>query len=346
MSSDTVFPDSLQSPISQPGNLHHSSQPQRMVHSPDLGSHQSLIQSINLLHSQLASWSSTPNAESAAKPRTPDVFDGSDPTAIDSFLFQCYLYFAARSGAFPDDSSRVAFALSYLVDAPLEWFQTELMRSVSVGGAYPLWFGSYPTFTDTLRRLFGPRDRVTCATVTLEALTCPHDSQVIRYTTDFNRHAYRTGWNDSALARQYYKGLPDRIKDELARIGKPIGLTPLQELASVIDQRYWERHSEVSNTSAGSRSLSGSPAASPIGSCVSLSPLDRSNSFSHLPSPVSSRSASRSHSPPSRSPSPSSPQFRSCSTSISSSSSTSSSSYLSARSCSASPDFPQDSSGS
>ena len=49
-----------------------------------------------------------------------------------------------------------------------------------------------------------------------------------------------------ALARQYYKGLPDRLKDEIARIGKPAGLRPLQDLVATLDQRYWERQSEIS----------------------------------------------------------------------------------------------------
>jgi hypothetical protein len=71
-------------------------------------------------------------------------------------------------------------------------------------------------------------------------------TKAARYTIDFNRHAHRTGWNDTALARQYYKGLPDHLKDEIARLGKPAGLTPLQDLVATLDQRYWERQSEIS----------------------------------------------------------------------------------------------------
>ena len=50
----------------------------------------------------------------------------------------------------------------------------------------------------------------------------------------------------TALGHQYYKGLPDRLKDEIARIGKPAGLRPLQDLVATLDQRYWERQSEIS----------------------------------------------------------------------------------------------------
>jgi len=48
------------------------------------------------------------------------------------------------------------------------------------------------------------------------------------------------------LARQYYKGLLECLKDEIACIGKPAELRPLQELVATLDQRYWERQSKIS----------------------------------------------------------------------------------------------------
>jgi hypothetical protein len=72
-------------------------------------------------------------------------------------------------------------------------------------------------------------------------------TKAARYTINFNRHTHRTGWNDTALARQYYKGLPNRLKDELSRIGKPSGLQPLQDLVATLDQHHWERQAEISH---------------------------------------------------------------------------------------------------
>ncbi len=71
-------------------------------------------------------------------------------------------------------------------------------------------------------------------------------SSITSYTLDFNRDAPRTGWNDNALYRQFYKGLPDRLKDELARLGKPPTLILLQHQIQILDQRHWERQSEIS----------------------------------------------------------------------------------------------------
>ena len=44
----------------------------------------------------------------------------------------------------------------------------------------------------------------------------------------------------------YTKGLPDRLKDELARIGKPPTLILLQHQIQILDQRHWEHQSEIS----------------------------------------------------------------------------------------------------
>jgi hypothetical protein len=100
-------------------------------------------------------------------------------------------------------------------------------------------------FQQELKRLFGPRDPITDAMSSLENLRYRDSGKATRYNIDFNRHARKTGWNEQALLRQYYKGLPDRLKDEIARLGKPSGLKALQDLVATLDQRYWERQAEI-----------------------------------------------------------------------------------------------------
>jgi hypothetical protein len=204
-----------------------------------------LARSLELLASKIGSLSGAPKTKGSVKPRTPDVFDGSDPSKLDTFVFQCSMYVTARSVDFPDDQAKVMYALSYLKGNPLDWFQTELNDALAGDDETPAWFESYAEFLSELRRLFGPRDPVTDAMNALEALRYRDSSKATRYTIDFNRHGRRTGWNEQALARQYYKGLPDRLKDEIARIGRPAGLKPLQDLVATLDQRYWERQSEI-----------------------------------------------------------------------------------------------------
>jgi hypothetical protein len=49
-----------------------------------------------------------------------------------------------------------------------------------------------------------------------------------------------------ALTRLYYKGLLDRLKDELVCIGRPNTLAELQNAIQILDQQYWERQNEIS----------------------------------------------------------------------------------------------------
>ena len=66
----------------------------------------------------------------------------------------------------------------------------------------------------------------------------------IRYTAEFQQLATRTTWNDSSLQAQYYKGLKDDVKDELARSEKLITLAELVDKAIKVDNRLWERKAE------------------------------------------------------------------------------------------------------
>lgn len=206
----------------------------------------SLARSLALLANKIGTLSKPKKSRSKIQQRAPDTFDGTDPSKLETFVFQTGLYMAARDSDFPDEETRVSFALSYLKGVPLDWFQGELSRVMSDGTGYPPWFTSYSGFVAEIRRLFGPRDPVNDATNALELLRYKDSTKAARYTIDFNRHAHRIGWNDTALARQYYKGLPDRLKDELSRIGKPSGLQPLQDLVATLDQRHWERQAEIS----------------------------------------------------------------------------------------------------
>jgi len=51
---------------------------------------------------------------------------------------------------------------------------------------------------------------------------------------------------DSALRHLFYSGLPDHLKDEIARVGKPLTLHGLRALCQEIDMHYWEHKDEIS----------------------------------------------------------------------------------------------------
>jgi len=172
-----------------------------------------LTETLRVITNRLAALSVPPppapvESKSRVKPRSPDTFDGSDLEKLDVFIFQCSMYIVLRGQDFLDEASMVAFMLSYLKGSALDWFQTAATHSSS-GLMSTAWLSSTSTFIDELRHLFGPHDPINEATVRIENLRYKDAGKAVKYTLDFNRDAPRTGWNNKALYRQFYKGLLD-----------------------------------------------------------------------------------------------------------------------------------------
>lgn len=99
---------------------------------------------------------------------------------------------------------------------------------------------------EELKINFGPYDVEAEAESELDSLAMLSEHRISDYNVKFNRLAILTGYNNQALRYSYYKGLPDRIKDEISRQGKPKRLAELRALAISIDARYWEGRAEKS----------------------------------------------------------------------------------------------------
>ena len=181
--------------------------------------------------------------------REPDPFDGSDPKLLRVFLIQCRLCFQAKPGSFKSDSAKVNYALSYLKGMALEWFEPGLISEEE-----PDWLNDFSEFRDELTTNFGPHDAVGDAEDELEALKMRDNQRITKYNSLFNRYAALVDWGHSALRHQYYKGLPPRIKDEIAHVGKPTTLNSLRTLAQSIDSRYWARQGEITRENKANNS--------------------------------------------------------------------------------------------
>jgi len=186
------------------------------------------------------------SSSSHAKVREPDTFDGTDPKKLQTFLVQCELCFQDRAKAFRLDRAKVTFAQSYLKGMTLEWFEPDLLNSGDPADR-PRWMDSWVHFVAELQSTFGPHDPIADAEHQLEHLRMKDAHRVTRYIVDFNRLASQVqDYGDGALRRLFYSGLPDRLKDEIARVGKPLTLHGLRALCQEIDARYWERKDEIS----------------------------------------------------------------------------------------------------
>lgn len=186
------------------------------------------------------------SSETRTKVREPDTFDGSDPKKLRSFVVQCEINFHANEKAFRRDRSKITFAQSYLKGMALDYFEPDLLGAVTPG-LRPLWMLDWQSFLYELQSNFGPHDPVAEAEAQLEQLRMKDTHRISKYIVEWNRLANQVReWGPGALRRSFYIGLPDRIKDEIARHGKPDNIHDLRALAQQIDQRYWERKEEIS----------------------------------------------------------------------------------------------------
>ena len=177
---------------------------------PGLAVFHNLAIAINCL--SCSSHQTNKSSSSCAKVREPDTFNGTDPKKLWTFLVQCELCFQDCAKVFCLDRAKITFAQSYLKGMTLEWFKPDLLNS-----------GDLADQKDTH-----------CIT---------------RYIMDFNCLASQVqDYGDGTLRHLFYSGLPDCLKDEIARVGKPLTLHGLQALCQEIDACYWECKDEIAHT--------------------------------------------------------------------------------------------------
>src|SRR6202040_3517484 len=173
----------------------------------------------------------------------PDPFDGTDPAKLRTFLVQLQLSFNDRPSAFGNGRRKVNFAISYLKGIALIYFETSLLELDVLNP--PAWEDDYSEFAEELKLYFGSSDLIGESESKIENLTMKSSQCIAKYIVEFNRLVTIMGWDGCMLQHQFYRGLPSRIKDELARIGKPTTLPALKALAQSIDGLYWEREEET-----------------------------------------------------------------------------------------------------
>ena len=187
--------------------------------------------------------------------KNPDVFDGSDPSKLASFLNQCYLIFADRPQDYSQDDDKILFIISYLRGTAQKWFEPNLYDPTP--GAVPLWDGNFPLFIRELSIHFGPHDPVGDAEDNLRQCRMKSSDKISTYLLAFDTYAAITGWGDRALRHQFYEGLPSRIKDEMVHQNYVNDLAGVKTIAHRIDARYWHREAEKARERARNPSGAG-----------------------------------------------------------------------------------------
>lgn len=213
--------------------------------------------------------------------RKPDPFDGQDSSKLHTFILQLGIYFRTNPDAFPAESDKVHFALSYLKGTALEYFEPELLAMDYDGE--PDWLNDYSEFIGELRANFGPYDEVGDAEAKLSKLRMDENKRVTDYLTEFNRLATKLAWGDSALRFAFYNGLAPRLKDDITHHGKPDSLRGMKKVAQTYDARHWERRSETTrrgnpaSSNNNSAQTKGNAASTPKSNTASTPQTSSSN---------------------------------------------------------------------
>ena len=162
----------------------------------------------------------TPNSIVLAKPQP---FNGTRGALAESFVGQIGLHAVTYPERFPTDSSKVAFAISFMTDYAATWSQPYLTK-VFNGEAV-----DFQEFLNDFKSSFFDHNRQHRAEVALRNLR--QTGTVSTYTQDFNLHARTVGWTDSPLMSLYQNGLKENV--QLAVVMSNIQFTSLQEMQAM-----------------------------------------------------------------------------------------------------------------
>jgi len=136
------------------------------------------------------------------------------------------------------------------------WWQPILVASPE-----PTIRNDWSEFVDQLNTYFGQPDLAQASERALRALKMYDHQHVNKYMIEFSEHATHTGWNDAALYGEFYRGLAERIKDQLLSLDRPQTFQQLKIDALRCDTRYWERQGE--KTASSGRNRQSAPSSAP-----------------------------------------------------------------------------------
>jgi len=178
----------------------------------------------------------------------PKRFSGSR-AQLREFLTQCRLYIAFNPLCFDTEERKTLFIVSYFEGSAFKWFDQYLREWLDP--TIPMEQKSRETqvlctnveaLTNKMIILWGEEDEEGAAERRLKRLR--QTGTVANYLSEFEQWAPRTKWDDHAFRFQFYDGLKDSIKDDIARGAKPTTLVSLQKVALQIGERQQERQLE------------------------------------------------------------------------------------------------------
>ena len=175
--------------------------------------------------------------------KEPERFSGKKPKQVRAFLMSCELVFGSMPHTYAQDEQKIMYAVSYFTDAAQAWIEPYLSDPTR---RMPDFMYRWNEFREEFTLQFGEIRPEQFAESKLATLEMRSSDMVRDYAIEFNNLARDTQWNNPSLTHQFYRGLPDRLKDKLAEMlgGRPMELNELRARAQELDDLYWQRQKE------------------------------------------------------------------------------------------------------
>lgn len=129
----------------------------------------------------------------------------------------------------------------------MQWWEPTLKNYLDYEENLQEWetqrvFNDYESFEDKLRTAFGETDEVSKATRELDRLK--QTGSAAHYAREIRRIFEKLKWGDAPKINTFYKGLKEKVKDDLYRENKPETFDEFVELTIKCDNRIYEREQE------------------------------------------------------------------------------------------------------
>jgi hypothetical protein len=188
----------------------------------------------------------TSNGSPGTKVNPPIEFTGRRDQ-IKPFRLQCKLYWEMNPDKFKNKTrNKILFAVSYLRGKAQEWVQPHLEDYLDAADAASMKestkavLGLESAFFAAIEETFACGSDVLEAERDLRALR--QKTSAAQYRAEFQILASKVGWNDDALASQFYRGLKDKVREEITmrEDERPRELKEIADLAVKIDTKLFE----------------------------------------------------------------------------------------------------------
>jgi len=144
----------------------------------------------------------------------PNTFSGTKPDKLNTFLFQCWLYFCANPVQFDMDIAKINFTMTYLTGVAQDWFKVGLNQEDQ--SILQDWLSDWNLFVDELHQYFGLSDPIGEVANMLDNLHMKPSDKISTYNVNFISYASQLDWRNSVLCHRYYQKLPNWIQDPIS----------------------------------------------------------------------------------------------------------------------------------